>query len=97
VRETESRRVLDELNARVREHNRKFEQSDIVRDLGAFNETPSRVNAAIETRATAADTVGGIAAIAGSAALLVPELLPVAAIGGIGYGVYKLGETLKLW
>jgi hypothetical protein len=35
--------------------------------------------------------------ILGSAALLQPELLPVAAAAGIGYGIYKLGESFNFW
>ncbi len=35
--------------------------------------------------------------ILGSAALLNPALAVPAAAAGIGYGVYKLGNTFKLW
>lgn len=53
-----------------------------------------------KTRATiakGADAVGGIAGIAGAAALAAPALIPFAAAAGVGYGVYKLGESFKLW
>lgn len=44
-----------------------------------------------------ADAVGGIAGIAGAAALAAPALIPFAAATGVGYGIYKLGESFKLW
>ncbi len=47
--------------------------------------------------ARAADAVGGVAGIAGAASLAAPALLPVAAALGVGYGVYKLGNSFDLW
>jgi hypothetical protein len=35
--------------------------------------------------------------ILGAASLAAPALAPFAAAAGVGYGVYKLGETFKLW
>lgn len=90
----------------TRDLNRRYHTSDIVRDLGAYNTPPARVNGAIDivernpisqTVEIGADVVGGLSGIAASASLLAPALLPVAAAGGIGFGLYKLGQTLKIW
>lgn len=35
--------------------------------------------------------------ILGAASLTNPSLLPFAAAAGVGYGVYKLGESFNLW
>jgi hypothetical protein len=38
----------------------------------------------------------GVSAL-GAATLAFPALAPVAAAAGIGYGIYKLGDSLNLW
>jgi hypothetical protein len=43
------------------------------------------------------EAAGALTGIASAAALVNPALLPVAAAGGIGYGVYRLGQSFKLW
>jgi hypothetical protein len=35
--------------------------------------------------------------ILGAASLAFPAIAPVAAAASVGYGVYKLGESFKLW
>lgn len=46
---------------------------------------------------TFGDRLGAISSLAGAAATLSPVLAPVAAAGAVGYGVYKLGQSFKLW
>jgi hypothetical protein len=46
---------------------------------------------------TVGDFLGAGSALAGSAAIAAPALAPVAAGLGVGYGVYKLGQSLKFW
>jgi hypothetical protein len=41
--------------------------------------------------------LGAGATALGSASLVAPALAPVAAGLGVGYGLYKIGEGLKLW
>jgi len=43
------------------------------------------------------DLLGSGATVLGSASLAAPALAPVAAGLGVGYGLYKLGESFKLW
>jgi hypothetical protein len=43
------------------------------------------------------DLLGAGATILGSASAAAPALAPVAAGLGVGYGVYKLGQSFKLW
>jgi hypothetical protein len=43
------------------------------------------------------DILGAGATALGSASLVAPALAPVAAGLGVGYGLYKIGEGLKLW
>jgi hypothetical protein len=43
------------------------------------------------------NTAASGAGILSSVALLNPELLPLAAGAGIGYGIYKLGESFNFW
>ncbi len=54
-------------------------------------------SAGAERRAAIDSVAAPIAGIAGAAALASPALLPVAAAAGIGYGAFKLGESLKIW
>jgi len=44
-----------------------------------------------------ADVLGTTAGILGAASVAAPALAPVAAVAGVGYGVYKLGETFHWW
>lgn len=50
-----------------------------------------------ETTATIDQASSGFLGILGSAAILEPELLPVLAGAGIGYGIYKIGNSFDLW
>lgn len=44
------------------------------------------------------DSAAGISAgLLGTAALVAPAVAPVAVAAGLGYGTYKLGQSLKLW
>lgn len=43
------------------------------------------------------DSLGTVAGIAGAASYFNPVLAPVAAVGGIGYGTYKLGQSFNWW
>lgn len=43
------------------------------------------------------DTLGAVAGIAGAASYFNPILAPVAAVGGVGYGTYKLGQSFNWW
>jgi hypothetical protein len=56
---------------------------------------PETVN--VQPLHRAGDLLGTGATILGSASLAAPALAPVAAGLGVGYGLYKLGETFKLW
>jgi hypothetical protein len=55
---------------------------------------PSR---AVQVHNTAESAYQSGTSILGAASLVNPSLLPVAAGAGIAYGVYKLGESFKLW
>ncbi len=48
-------------------------------------------------RVDPANAVGAAAGVAGAASIVAPAFLPVAAALGVGYGTYKLGESLNLW
>lgn len=57
-------------------------------------------NSARTSRNNSVDTTGAAAAglsTLGAASLAFPALAPVAAAAGIGYGLYKLGDSLNLW
>ncbi len=43
------------------------------------------------------EVLGVGAGILGAASVAAPVLAPVAAVAGVGYGVYKLGETFHWW
>lgn len=43
------------------------------------------------------DGVGGAAGILGAASIAAPFLAPAAAVAGVAYGTYKLGQTFDLW
>lgn len=43
------------------------------------------------------DSIGAATSIVGAASYFNPVLAPVAAAGAIGYGTYKLGQSLRLW
>lgn len=44
------------------------------------------------------DSAAGISAgLLGTAALVAPAVAPVAVAAGLGYGTYKLGQSLKIW
>jgi hypothetical protein len=46
---------------------------------------------------TITDAASASVGILGSASLLNPALAPLAATAGLGLGIYKLGESFKLW
>jgi len=57
--------------------------------------TPKQVVSSPTDRAF--DVLGTAAGAVGSASALFPALAPVAAVGGVGYGIYKLGKSFDLW
>lgn len=61
------------------------------------NVSAPAVSSGAARRAAIDNVAGPLAGIAGGAALLSSTALPVAAGLGIGYGVFKLGESLRLW
>lgn len=75
-----------------REAYRKFSDTPTYQspiNLGVVRRTSPRVNA--DSAASAGVGILGAASIAS------PALVPFAAAAGIGYGVYKLGESFSLW
>ncbi len=56
------------------------------------------VNLGIQRRGVNPDAAFTAAeGLLGAASIYAPAIAPVAAVAGIGYGVYKLGESFKLW
>lgn len=43
------------------------------------------------------NTIGEAATLVGAASTFNPIIAPVAAVGGIAYGTYKLGKSFQLW
>lgn len=59
-------------------------------NLGVVRNQPARV-----VNADGAATAG--LGLLGAAAVAAPAIAPVAAAAGVGYGIYKLGESFNLW
>lgn len=88
------------LQAEQRENaaHHSFQRAEAQGELRTVDLTPKPVvSPGAQRRAAIDSAVAPAVGIAGSAALLNPALVPVAAGLGIGYGVFKLGESLKLW
>jgi len=66
---------------------------------GALRVAPPNTPRQVVTTPTdrAFDVLGTAAGAVGSASALFPALAPVAAVGGVGYGIYKLGKSFDLW
>lgn len=67
---------------------------------GKFATPANLVNLGVERQRQAPNLDSAASAgigILGAASLAASSLVPVAAAAGIGYGVYKLGESFKLW
>lgn len=93
------------------EQYRKFQQqvadytranNQFARTHGGHFATPGEpINLGVVRRPATAVSVDGAASasvgILGAASVASPALVPFAAAAGIGYGIYKLGESFKLW
>jgi hypothetical protein len=64
-----------------------------------INAPDSPVNFAVErSPGPNFDAAAGISTgLLGTAALAAPALVPAAVAAGLGYGTYKLGQSLSLW
>lgn len=94
-------KVFDKNTERIRFPGRRLDRvinaPSPTNQLGQPHNWAVQDNPAARRRAAIDNSIGPIAGIAGSAALLSSSLVPVAAGLGIGYGVYKLGESFSLW
>ena len=74
--------------------NRQFEKTH----GGTFSSPGNLVDLGIKRQSPNLDSAASAGiGILGAASLAASSLVPVAAAAGIGYGVYKLGESFKLW